>query len=66
MSGPTFTLPPQILDMLAKGFREMDQGRWEITSIDNDEEPAHVAQVSILTDQGDRILFLRGQDMGRT
>lgn len=64
MSGPAFTLPPQILDMLAKGLREMRSApkyRMSRDPIDDD-----VIAVEMQTDSGDVLTFLRGPDMERT
>lgn len=62
MSGPTFTLPPQIVDMLTKGLREMRPApKYEIWK--NGQQV--VFQITMETDAGP-IVINRGQDMERT
>lgn len=64
MSGPTFTLPPQILDMLAKGIREIRPA--PAYHVSHDPASDDVMAVEMTTDSGDVLTFLRGPDMERT
>lgn len=63
MSGATITLPGPILDMLAKGVREMadppDFLIWSAAGIGP-------AKVYLETDAGDVLTFTRAPDMVRT
>lgn len=62
MTGPTFTVPPQILDMLAKGLREMEDRPPSIIR----SERGEVREVMLKTDAGDLLTFQRGLEMERT
>lgn len=63
MSGATITLPGPILDMLAKGFREMpDPPRGFVV----DAIEGGALHVYLVTDVGDGLLFLRASEMERT
>lgn len=62
MSEATFTIPGPILDMLAKGLREMDDPPRHLLSADT--ECLH--HVYLVTDAGDGLLFTRASEMERT
>ena len=63
MSEATFTIPGPILDMLAKGLREMDDPPdfliWSATG-------GAPAKVYLETDAGDVLTFTRAPEMERT
>lgn len=59
---PTFTVPPPIIEALAKGLREMDNpppAYWVTGG-------SSVTKLWMKTDAGDELVFLRGPDMERT
>lgn len=62
MSSPTITLPPPILDMLAKGVHETPKPNGYVVW-QQDGKPHHIL---LVTDAGDELVFLRGPDMERT
>lgn len=65
MSGATITLPGPILDMLAKGIREMPNPN--AYTVNNTAGPfQEVSHVFLVTDAGDELTFLRAPDMVRT
>lgn len=65
MSGATITLPGPILDMLAKGIREMPNPN--AYAVNNTAGPwQEVSHVFLVTDAGDELTFLRAPDMVRT
>lgn len=62
MSGATITLPGPILDMLAKGVREMPNPNGYVVEA----ALGGIHHVFLVTDAGDGLLFVRAPDMVRT